>query len=100
MSINDAPTMPYEWELTRLRNERLHLWSFKRVMSDHETTSKKCLAKSVSAKFCIDRVSYELDLARSVPELYNNTIKRLDKTCKTRCTPGIIRKANYFKNLV
>ena len=77
-----------------MRKERLH----KRIMANHETTTKKCIVKSASAVNCIEKMNADLELIRAVPNEYNTLKKSLDKTCKARCTRLIIRKANYFKN--
>lgn len=56
----EVPLMPYEWELPRMRNERLHNKNVERVISEHDRVYHKCLMKSESAAICIDRATDEI----------------------------------------
>jgi len=68
-------------------------------MTDHVRSTKLCLVKSASAAKCLERAQSELELARAVPGPYNAQMQSMDKTCKSRVNPLVIRKADYFKNL-
>lgn len=96
--MDAPPLMPYEWELPRMRNEREHLNNQRRVLTEHDRVSNKCLVKSASAQICIEMASNELAMARALPVPYLEQKKRLDKTCSSRLlNPLVLRKANYFK---
>ena len=62
--------MPYEWDFTRMRNERLERKSFKRVMQEHELSSRKCIEKSESAAICIQKTSNVIEMAKDLPKPY------------------------------
>ena len=89
--------MPYEWELPRMRNERLHNKNAERVISEHDRVYQKCLMKSESAAICIDRATDEISKVKEMPRPYMLQMSQLERTCKERVTLRVIRRADYYK---
>ena len=63
----DAPILPYEWDLSRMKNERLQNKNIKRVITQHEMVSKRCVERSESAAICIIKTNEEIAMAKEVP---------------------------------
>ena len=75
-----------------MRNERLERQSMRRVMREHELSSRKCIEKSESAAVCIQKTGTAIEMAKEIPKPYIRQKRQLDKTCDKRINKAVTKK--------